>query len=63
MRISRKFLSSTKFIHGITFLGFMALWGVIASRNLYLLLPMALSFLGAICGGFIHVIDKVESIK
>jgi len=56
----RKFLSNTYFIHGLILLGLFALWGVIETGILYILFGMAISFLGAICGGFIRVIDEIR---
>ncbi len=56
----RKFLSNIWFIHGLVFLGLFALLGVIISGNLYILLGMAASFLGALCGAFIRVIDAAR---
>lgn len=40
-------------------LGLFALLGYIELNNKYLLLCMALSFSGAVCGSFIRVIDKI----
>ena len=56
----RKFLSNIWFIHGLVLLGLFALLGVIATGNLYILLGVAASFLGAICGAFIRVIDAIR---
>jgi len=56
----RKLVSNTIFIHIITILGFLSLWGSIASENNMLFLLVALSFLGAICGAFIKVLDAIK---
>ncbi|MDD3123987.1 MAG: hypothetical protein PHC62_10870 [Candidatus Izemoplasmatales bacterium] len=59
----RKLVSNSIFIHMITIFGFLALWGSIASGNSMLLLFVALSFLGAICGAFIKVLDAIKEKK
>lgn len=59
----RKVLGSVWFIHLITGLGLFALWGYIELNNKYLLLCMALSFSGAMCGAFIRVIDTIVNKK
>jgi hypothetical protein len=56
----RNFLSNKIFIHVVFILGLAALWDYIESDNEYLLLCMALSFAGAICGSFIKVIDEIK---
>ena len=61
MKITRKILSSTWFIHLVVGLGLLALWGYIEIGNKYLLLFMALSFSGAMCGAFVKVIDTIKS--
>ncbi len=57
----RHFLSSIWFIHGLVLLGLFAILGVIVTGNLYILLGVAASFSGAICGAFIRVIDAIKS--
>ncbi|MEX1308500.1 MAG: hypothetical protein AB1Z19_08230 [Eubacteriales bacterium] len=56
----RRLLSNIWLIHGLVLLGLFALLGVIVTGNLYILLGMALSFLGALCGAFIRVIDAAR---
>jgi len=56
----RRFLSSIWFIHGLVLLGLLAIVGAIATKNLYILLGVAASFMGAICGAFIRVIDSIK---
>ena len=60
MNTIRKFLSSRLFIHALVVLGIVALWGYIETGNKYILLGVAASFAGAVCGSFIRVIDKIE---
>ncbi len=57
---TRKFLSSKLFIHALVLLGLVALWGFIETDSKYILLGVAASFAGAVCGSFIRVIDKIE---
>ncbi len=57
----RKFLGSKLFIHGMVLLGLFAMLGVIKTGNLYILFGVALSFLGALCGAFIRVIEAIKS--
>ena len=57
----RKVLANSLFIHFLVALGIFALLGYIATDNKYLLLGIAMSFAGAICGSFIKVIDTVKS--
>jgi hypothetical protein len=61
MKIIRNFVSNKIFIHVIFILGLAALWGSILMENKYLLLFVALSFMGAICGSFIRVIDEIKN--
>ncbi len=56
----RKFLGHIWFIHGLVLLGLFALYGVVSTGNLYILLGVAASFLGAVCGAFIRVIDAIK---
>ena len=63
MKKIRSFLSHRLFIHGLVLLGLAALWGAIETDNPYILLGMAASFAGAICGAFIRVIDAVKQNK
>jgi hypothetical protein len=63
MRKIRRFLSNTIIIHLMVFLGLAALWGYIELKNQYLLLCVVLSFSGAICGGFVRVIDTIKNQK
>lgn len=37
-----------------------ALWGFIETGNRYILLGMAASFAGAVCGSFIRIMDKTS---
>ena len=57
----RKTVSGIWFIHLMSFLGLFALWGYIELYNKYLILFVALSFLGATCGSFIRVIDAINN--
>ncbi len=61
MKKLRKVLSHKLFIHGMVLLGLFALWGYIVTQNQYILLGVAASFAGAVCGAFILVIDKIGS--
>ena len=63
MKKVRKVLSSFVFIHGLILLGMFALYGYIATQNAYILLGMALSFAGAMCGSFIRLGDKIDALK
>jgi len=60
MKKIRNFLGNKIFIHIMVVLGFAALYGFIATGNRYLLICIALSFAGAICGSFIKVIDEIK---
>ncbi len=60
MKKIRNFLGNKIFIHIMVILGFAALYGFIATGDKYLMLCIALSFAGSICGSFIKVIDKIE---
>jgi len=60
MQKIRKFLSNRMSIHIMVLLGLAALWGFIETENKYLLLLTALFFAGAICGGFVTIIDKMN---
>lgn len=60
MNTIRKILSHTISIHIMVLLGLTALWGYIKLDNQYFLLLVALSFSGAICGGFVRVIDIIK---
>lgn len=60
MKKIRKFLSNKISVHVMVLLGLAALWGFIETENKYFLLLTALSFAGAICGGFVTVIDKID---
>ncbi len=57
----RKFLKQLWFIHGLVGLGLFALWGYIETNNEYILLGVAMSFLGALCGSFIRIIDAIHT--
>ena len=57
----RAFLSHRLFIHGLVLLGLLALWGYIETDNGYILLGVAASFAGAVCGAFIRVIDAINT--
>ena len=61
MKKVRAFLSHKLFIHGLALLGLVALWGYIETDNRYILLGMAASFAGAVCGAFIRVVDAVKA--
>lgn len=63
MKSIRKVLSHKLFIHGLALLGIFALWGYIETQNSYILLGVAASFAGAVCGSFVRVIDKISSDK
>lgn len=60
MKTIRFIISHTLFIHLMPVLGLFALWGNIMTGEKYLLLPMALSFSGAVCGSFIKVLDEIR---
>jgi hypothetical protein len=59
----RRFLSSIWFIHGLVLLGLFALFGVISTHNPLILLGVAASFSGAVCGAFIRVIDAIKNAR
>ena len=59
----RRTLGNQAFIHVLVLLGMVALWGYAALGNPYLLLGVAASFLGAICGAFIRVTDELRKNK
>ncbi len=61
MKTIRKTLSHKLFIHGLVLLGLAALWGYTETQNQYILMGVAASFAGAVCGAFIRVIDKIGS--
>ena len=63
MKKIRKVLGSFVFIHGLVLLGLFSLYGYIVSGNEYILLGMALSFAGAVCGSFVRIGDKIDTIK
>ena len=56
----RTYLSQQGFIHAMVFLGLFALWGYIEAESKYMILGMALSFSGALCGSIIRIIDSVN---
>ena len=56
----RNYLGQLWFIHAMVFLGLFALWGYIEAGNKYILLGLALSFFGALCGSFIRIIDSIN---
>jgi uncharacterized membrane protein len=56
----RRVLGSMAMIHGLVLLGLFALWGYIETGAAYILLGMAASFAGAVCGGFVRVIDTIK---
>jgi hypothetical protein len=56
----RAFLSHKLLIHGLVLLGLLALWGYIETGSGYILLGVAASFAGAVCGAFIRVIDAIR---
>jgi hypothetical protein len=49
------------FIHFLAILGVFSLWGYLATDNKYILMGMAVSFLGLICGSFIRIVDAIKS--
>ena len=63
MKAMRAVLGNFWFIHGLVLLGLVALWGVIATGEPYILLGVVLSFAGALCGAFIRVLDAVRGSK
>lgn len=63
MKILRKILGHKLFIHGLVLLGMLALWGYVETGIRLLMLGIAASFAGAVCGAFIRVIDKIDSRK
>ena len=56
----RKFLGNFYFIHFEVFLGLFALFGYIMTNLKFLIFFVVLSFVGAICGSFIRVIDLLK---
>jgi len=58
--ITRKVLSHIFTIHLFVALALFALFGFIMTNNKFLLLFVALSFSGAVCGSFIRVIDEIR---
>ena len=62
-RIMRKILGNFYFIHFLVLLGLFAQFGWIMTDSRFLLLGVACSFAGAICGAFIRVIDRIEDGK
>ncbi len=63
MQKIRKILGSFWFIHLMVFLVLFTLFGYMVFDRQYLLFFIVLSFLGAICGSFIRVIDAIKSSK
>jgi hypothetical protein len=59
----RTIVSNFWLIHLFVFAGLFALIGAILGGQPWLLVLMALSFSGAVCGGFIRVIDAIQSAK
>jgi hypothetical protein len=59
----RNLISHKIFIHCMVALGIFALWGYLVTDNKYIILGVALSFLGAICGAFIKTIDSIKIAK
>jgi len=60
MNIVRKILSNLWLIHAEVLAGLFALYGYIMTDNRLLLICVALSFAGAVCGAFIRVIDAMK---
>ncbi len=59
-KIFRNVLGSLWFIHIMVMLGMSALFGCIMLKQDLLLLCVALSFAGAVCGAFIRVLDAIR---
>jgi hypothetical protein len=59
----RNVLGSLWFIHMLVFLGIGALFGCVMLNQNLLLLCVALSFAGALCGAFIRVLDAIREKK
>lgn len=59
----RKILKHPIFIHFLVALGLFSLWGYIKTDNPYILMGIYLSIMGAICGGFVRVIDEIRNRK
>lgn len=59
-RIHYRFLSNNITIHAFVFLGLFALLGYAATLNPYLLICVALSFSGAMCGAFMRMKIAIE---
>jgi len=55
----RSFLSNFYFIHLEVLLGLLAMFGYVMTDQKFLLFFVVLSFAGAVCGGFIRVIDLI----
>jgi len=51
------------FTHLLLIVGFFALWGFVSTHNDLILMGVAASFSGAVCGSFILVIDTIKSKK
>jgi hypothetical protein len=59
-KIHYRFLSSNITIHAFVFLGLFAILGYAATLNPYLLICVALSFAGAMCGAFMRIKVAIE---
>jgi hypothetical protein len=61
MKVMRNILGAYWFIHLLVVLGLAALFGNIMG-NKFLILFVALSFAGAMCGSFIRIMDAINKI-
>lgn len=59
-KIHYRFLSNKIAIHAFVFLGLFALLGYAATLNPYLLICVALSCAGAMCGAFMRITIAIE---
>lgn len=57
----RKVLSHKQFIHFLVLLGFISLVGYLKSGDGRLIFFTVLSFAGAVCGGFILLVDMIRN--
>ncbi len=59
----RAYMSKLSIIHALAALGLFAIWGYIDTNNGYILLGVAMSFSGAVCGSLIRITNAVRENK